>query len=214
MKLKKLLLKIVPYKFLKPIRDVVYPEKINILEDRLSSLFSTYYQDVAAPNLSQRIAFKNAEFKVYSKHGGDGLLLHIFSKIGTTNNTFVEMGIEDGRECNTTNLALNFGWNGLLIDANKDWVESAKSFFNTKLGDGVNKVKVVDSFVTAENINKTLLDNNVSGEIDLLSIDIDSNDYWVWKSITAVSPRVVVVEYNSAFVDITVYISCNFRSTF
>ena len=199
MQIKKLLLKIVPKKILNLIRGIFYPEKINVLEDRLDSLFLTYNQGVASPDLSQKTAFRNAEFKVYSKHGGDGLLLYIFSKIGTTNHTFVEMGIEDGRECNTTNLLLNFGWNGLLIDANKDWVESARSFFKTKLGDKADNVKIVDSFVTAENINKTLSDNNISGGIDLLSIDIDSNDYWVWESISTINPRVVVMEYNSAF---------------
>lgn len=177
----------------------MYPEKINLLEDRLSSLFSIYYQKVASPDLSQKVAFRNAEFKVYSKHGGDGLLLYIFSKVGTTNHTSVEVGIEDGRECNTANLILNFGWKGLLIEADKTWAESARSFFNEGLGNKVGAVKVADSFVTAENINETLLDNNMSGEIDLLSIDIDSNDYWVWKSITAVNPRVLVMEYNAAF---------------
>lgn len=199
MSLKKLLLRLVPYKVLKPVRDLVYPEKISVLEERLNNLFFTYYQDVAASDLDQKTVFKNVEFKVYSKHGGDGILLYIFSKIGTVNHTFVEMGIEDGRECNTANLALNFGWKGLMIDGNKKWVRSAQRYLKEKLKDAAESISVVASFITAENINKTLKENDVVGDIDLLSMDIDGNDYWVWEAITIVNPRVVVAEYNAAF---------------
>jgi len=51
--------------------------------------------------------------------------------------------------------------------------------------------------VTAENINRLIKDAGLTGETDLLSIDIDFNDYWVWKAIDVVSPRVVVIEYNA-----------------
>lgn len=199
MHLKQIIKKNIPPKVFGYLRDIVYPEKINTLEDRLSSFFCTYYKNVASPFLSQKISFRNAEFKVHSKHGCDGMLLHIFSRIGVVNYTFVEMGIEDGSECNTANLAFNFGWKGLLIDANKDWVELAKKYFSKKLGSMVQNVKIVDCFVTAESINPLFTENKISGEIDLLSIDIDSNDYWVWKSITTINPRVVVIEYNATY---------------
>lgn len=197
MRIKQIIKRFLPYKIFILIREIIYPEKIDVLENRVNSLFLTYYKNIASPNTSQKIAFKNAEFKVYSKHGGDGLLLYIFSKIGTTNRIFIEMGVEDGRECNTANLSLNFGWNGLLIDANKEWIESAKLYYKTRLGN--DSVKTAHCFVTADNINKLILDNNIEGEIDLLSIDIDSNDYWVLDSITVINPRVIVIEYNSAF---------------
>ena len=179
--------RILPAKFF----TLFYPEKINILEERLKNLFIAHYADLGASN--QKDNFKNSEFKVYSKHGGDGILAYIFSKIGVTNRTFVEMGIEDGRECNTANLSRNFGWSGLMIDANAKWVESAQKFYAGF------KVKIVHSFVTAENINQLITSNNISDEIDLLSIDIDGNDYWVWKAINVINPRVVVLEYNSSF---------------
>lgn len=192
MRIKEVIKNILPRKVFYAIRDIVYPEKINILEDRLNSLFLTHYQNVAAPNLDQKTAFRNAEFKIYSKHGCDGLLLYIFSKIGIINHTFVEMGVENGRECNTANLSLNFGWNGLLVDANEDWVKSAQDFYKEY------KVKAVACFVKAENINQLIRDNGIGGEIDLLSIDIDGNDYWVWQAIDIINPRVVVIEYNAA----------------
>jgi len=191
--------RILPGKFLAFARKMIYPEKISIIEDKLDSLFKTYYQNIAASDFDQKTAVKNAEFKVFSKNGGDGILLYIFSKVGVTNRTFVEMGVEDGRECNTANLSLNFGWKGLLIDANKEWIENAKRFYKEKLGKMSGNIKTAARFVTAENINQLLEDNGFGGEIDLLSIDIDGNDYWVWKTIDVIRPRVVVAEYNASF---------------
>lgn len=199
MSIKRLIKKILPQRIFYLIRGVVYPEKIDVLEKRLESLFISHYQNLAVSNLNQKRAFRKAEFKVYSKHGGDGILAYLFSKIGTTNHTFVEMGIEDGTECNTSNLALNFGWNGLMIDANEIWVKSAREFFKGKLGNQAGQVKIISCFVNAENINNLFSGNGLNGEIDLLSVDIDSNDYWVWKSIKDINPRVVVMEYNAAF---------------
>lgn len=196
---KELIKKLLPRRIISFFRKAIYPEKICLIEENLNSLFKTHYQKITAPDLQQKIAMKNAEFKVYSKNGGDGLILYIFSKIGAMNHAFVEMGVEDGRECNTANLSLNFGWKGILIDANKAWIDSAQRFYNGKLGKTANKIKIVQCFITAENINKLLLDNGMQGEIDLLSIDIDGNDYWVWKALNVVRPRVVVAEYNAAF---------------
>jgi len=138
------------------------------------------------------------EFKVYSQTGEDGILLYIFSKIGTTNHRFVEFGCGDGRECNTANLSINCGWNGLLMDGNEENIGIAKKFYQSKLGDRYSNVKIQRNWITTENINKLILDNDVGGEIDLLSIDIDGNDYWIWKVIDVINPRVVAIEYNAA----------------
>ncbi len=185
--------KILPNKVFAFFRDIFYPEKIYILEDRLSNLFLLHYGNLATSDVKQKTAFKNAEFKFYSKHGADGIIAYIFSKIGTTSRTFVEIGVEDGRECNTANLSRNFGWNGLLIDANEEWIKSAQKFYEGY------KVKAVQCFVTAENIDRFIADNGFKGEIDLFSLDIDGNDYWVWKAIDIIKPRVVVLEYNAVF---------------
>ena len=50
-----------------------------------------------------------------------------------------------------------------------------------------------------ENINKIFLDNGIQGEIGLLSVDIDGNDYWIWQAINSVNPAIVVSEYNFRF---------------
>ncbi len=144
------------------------------------------------------------EDKLYSQNGEDGILLYIFSKIGLTNRRFVEFGIGDGRECNTANLSLNFGWRGLLMDGNKESAALAGRYYRDELyhkrepQDRSADVRVLHAMVTAENINTLLRENGISGEIDLLSIDIDGNEYWVWKAITAIHPQVVVIEYNAS----------------
>jgi hypothetical protein len=147
---------------------------------------------------SHRSEINKYEIMVYSQNGEDGILLYIFSKIGIKNHKFVEFGIGDGKECNTANLSIDFGWGGLLMDAVESDISAAKLYYGKLLGENVNDVKIVHCLVTVENINRVLRDNGIQGEIDLLSIDIDGNDYWVWKAITAINPRVVVIEYNAS----------------
>lgn len=121
------------------------------------------------------------ERKVYSQNGEDGVLESIFAAVGVTNRFFVEFGCEDATECNTAYL-LEQGWHGLLMD-----------------GQGISRnprATVHKEFITAENINALFRKYGVPEAFDLLSIDIDGNDYWVWRAI-AYRPRVVVIEYNS-----------------
>jgi len=157
-----------------------------------------YESLVGEKEQGQRLEINKSEIKVYSQNGEDGILLYILAKIGVQNRCFVEFGIGDGTENNTANLALNFGWHGLLMDCKSDNVAFAKRFYQNRLGPRASRVKIIQCLVTTENINKVLLQNGVQGEIDLLSIDIDGNDYWVWKAMSAINPRVVVIEYNSS----------------
>ena len=123
------------------------------------------------------------ERSVYSQCGEDGALERIFGLLGTSNCYFVEFGAHDGLELsNTANLRLHHGWTGLLLEAGGD-------------ADGV---LVQREFVTAENVNDLFARYGVPHSFDLLSIDIDGNDYWVWKSLLY-RPRVVVIEYNIYF---------------
>lgn len=131
------------------------------------------------------------EKKVYSQNGEDGIIRYLFSKLATTNKVFVEVGFSV-LEGNTLNLAINGGWFGLLIDGSKNIVLAATRYFHRHP-----KVKCVNAFVTKTNINQLLVEHGVQGEIDLLSIDIDGNDFWVWAAIEEISPRVVVIEYNA-----------------
>ncbi len=104
MKIRAYIKRFITYRLYVLARQAFYPEKIEVLEERLKGLFLSKYEALRSPGLDRKTLFKNAEFKVQSKHGCDGILALIFSKIGVKNHTFVEMGIEDGRECNTANL--------------------------------------------------------------------------------------------------------------
>ena len=133
-------------------------------------------------------------FKVYSQHDEDGIIQEIFRRIGTPARTFVEFGVETGVECNTAKLLIE-GWRGLWIEASPQSCKGIASIFGAFLKD--RRLALQQSLVTAENINGLLENGGFTGEIDLLSVDIDFNDYWVWKAIEIVTPRVVVIEYNA-----------------
>jgi hypothetical protein len=133
-------------------------------------------------------------FKVYSQHDEDGIIQEIFRRIGTTSRNFVEFGVETGVECNTAKLLVE-GWRGLWLEANAQSCKGIAAIFGDFLKD--QRLLLRQSTVTAENINGLIESAGLKGDIDLLSIDIDFNDYWVWKAIGVVNPRVVVIEYNA-----------------
>lgn len=122
------------------------------------------------------------EKKIYSQHGEDGVLLNFFKIIGTTNKYFVEFGTESGQECNTRVFWEKEGWKGLLMDGGHE-------------NPAINLKK---EFITAENIVSLFQKYQVPQEFDLLSIDIDRNDFHVWAALMPhYRPRVVVIEYNA-----------------
>jgi hypothetical protein len=139
------------------------------------------------------------ERKVFSQNGEDGLLLHIFDRIGAPHKNFIEFGIEDGTECNSANLAIHFGWHGLFLEGSPSLAERARAFYHQRHGLRPQDVQVVCAFITKENVNELFASHGFKGEIDLLSVDIDGNDYWVWQAIDVINPRVVAVEYNASF---------------
>ena len=136
--------------------------------------------------------------KIYSQNDEDGIILYILKHIGVKTKKFVEVGVENGIECNTTNLLKNFDWSGVQIEGNKKLYNDAKIQLKKVLEKKIKNLKLLNIFVTKKNINQIL--KKYSGkEIDLLSIDIDGNDFWIWKAINCVKPRLVVIEYNSFF---------------
>ena len=133
-------------------------------------------------------------YKVYCQNDEDGIIAEIFRRIGTESRTFVEFGVETGVECNSVKLLVE-GWRGLWIESNATSAGAIRREFAPFIAAG--KLVLQESLVTAENINALIGQGGFSGEIDLLGIDIDGNDYWVWKAIDVVNPRVVAIEYNA-----------------
>ena len=137
--------------------------------------------------------------KVYSQNEEDGIILYILQHIGIKTKKFVEIGIENGTECNTTNLLKNFNWSGLQIEGNRKLYLEAKNKLKKILGKKIKNLKLINSFINKKNINEILKKNLNNEKIDLLSIDIDGNDFWIWKKINCIQPRLVVIEYNSFY---------------
>ncbi|MGH8246542.1 MAG: hypothetical protein ACREUU_08920 [Gammaproteobacteria bacterium] len=136
------------------------------------------------------------EATIYSQSGEDGVIAEIFRRIGVTNRYFAEFGSGDGRENNTL-LLLVAGWSGLWLEAHAEFVKTANETFRREVEE--KRLVARQAFVTAENIEELFRSANVPRSFDLLSIDIDRNDYWVWKAIQSYQPRAVVIEYNAVF---------------
>lgn len=136
--------------------------------------------------------------KVWSQNDEDGILEEIFRRIGTASRTFVEFGVSDGRECNTLRLLVE-GWRGLWMESDAQDCDRIRRIFAARLADG--QLELQQTSVTAENIDQLIASARVAsaGELDLLSIDIDGNDYHVLQAIRSVQPRVIAIEYNAKF---------------
>lgn len=137
----------------------------------------------------------SSEFQVYSQWGEDGIIQHLIREVKITRKIFVEFGVETYTEASTRFLLANDNWSGLILDGGENNIRTIRrSEIYWK-----HNLKAAQAFITKENINDLLRDNGVSGEIGLLSVDIDGNDYWVWDAIDVVSPALVITEYNSRF---------------
>jgi hypothetical protein len=139
-------------------------------------------------------AGRGPEFQVFSQNGEDGILLWLLAQTGAPVKTFVEIGIEDGLECNTALLAFVLGWDGLMVDADARGVAAAQRLAGRMLRGRSNRVEIRQAFVTRETVNA------LAGGADLgvLSIDVDGMDYWLWKAVEDAAPNVVIVEYNAS----------------
>lgn len=136
-----------------------------------------------------------AEFKVFSQTGDDGIIQYLINKVHIKKTSFVEFGVENYVESNTRFLLKYNNWSGVVIDGSEKsirYIESDDIYYQHEL-------KAVKAFITKDNINELIGSQGLKGEIGLLSVDIDGNDYWVWKAISIVDPVIVVAEYNSVF---------------
>ena len=140
-------------------------------------------------------SLSEVEFKVFSQWGEDGIIQYLINQIPIENRTFIEFGVEDYREANTRFLLMNNNWKGLIFDGSKKNIERIKMdniYWKYEL-------TAASHFITRENINDIIEMSGFKGDIGLLSIDIDGNDYWVWEAIDVVQPIIVICEYNNVF---------------
>jgi hypothetical protein len=194
----------------KSVRRIFPPAKVFGIPDSYSPP-ETYQLD-SDTQVSQRILFQNYQlvkhfnlslpkfqdvgFRIFSQSDEDGILLYVFSMLGTANKICVDLGAGNPRGANTTNLIRNWGWTGFLIEADESKLSESAKFYagpDTNVCPPTFKLAKIDR----ENVNELLRELGVTGQIDLLSLDIDGIDYWVWESLVVVQPTVVICEYSS-----------------
>lgn len=157
-------------------------------------LLGLKYRELAAQQIV--LPLREVEFRNFSQSGEDGILHYIFTLIGTTDRRAVEICAGAGSECNSANLVIHHGWQGLLVDGSESNVLQGRAFFAARPETRINGPVFAHAWVDRKSVNGLLQAHDVTGEVDLLSVDIDGVDYWIWDAITVISPRVVVVEVN------------------
>lgn len=140
-------------------------------------------------------SLSDVEFSVFSQFGDDGIIQWLIHRLSGIDETFVEFGVEWYQEANTRFLLVNDNWRGLVMDGTQRNIDAIKRDEISWRHDLQSKC----AFVTTENIDQLLREHGFEGDIGLLHIDIDGNDYWVWQAVTAVNPAIAILEYNSVF---------------
>lgn len=170
------------------------------LHRRLNDLMVLQGRTIANQNRMSIVdSLHDAEFKVFSQFGEDGIIQYLQQLVikNESEKRFIEFGVENYLESNTRFLLVNNNWRGLVFDGSRENIESIKSqeFYWR------NDLTAKNAWIDRDNINDLIKSEGFDGEIGILSVDIDGNDYWVWESIEVVNPIIVIVEWNSLFGD-------------
>jgi hypothetical protein len=131
------------------------------------------------------------ELRVFSQNGEDGVLAEILRRIGVGGRSFVEFGVQDGSEGTTVFLAQVMGWSGAYLEADAGSYAALERRFSANP-----RVRTVHAAVEPDNVEALFAQAGVPDEPDVVSIDVDGNDYWIWRALERYKPRVVVIEYN------------------
>lgn len=155
-----------------------------------------HYQKLVKDNAALP-TFSEVGFKCMSQADEDGILLFLFSVLGFGTRKCVELCAGDGMECNTANLIVHHGWHGLLVDGSERNVSRGRKYFSQLSHTYVFPPTFARAWVTRGGVNELCVAHGFAGDVDLLSLDLDGVDYWIWEALDVCSPRVVVVEYNN-----------------
>jgi hypothetical protein len=139
-----------------------------------------------------------AGFRVSSQWSEDGIIEWLVSKLPMLKQSFVEFGVERYTEANTPFLLQHRNWRGLIADISAEAIDTVKSSDLMWRHD----LTAVHLQITRQNINSLFTEHGFAGEIGILSVDIDGNDYWIWDAITVANPGIVICEYNGIFGDV------------
>lgn len=139
-----------------------------------------------------------ASYNIFTYHGEDGIIYYLSRQLQPLKRLFVDIGSGDCIKSNCAALATHFGWRGLFLDNDAAQLNVGRRFYRQKIEKGA-VISFVKEKATPSGINNILEREGVSGEIGLLSIDIDGNDYWLWEAIHVIQPQIVVIEAKVEF---------------
>jgi hypothetical protein len=143
---------------------------------------------------SDKQGIERYEYSLFSQNGEDGILRYLYSEIGFTSRLFFEFGFGVTQN-NSLRLIMKENFGGVFVDGSE---VSVRYFNNAACFLGLHNVRAIHRFLSLDNLESTIIESHLSEDIDLLSIDVDGNDYWFWEGIGSLSPRVVVIEYNAS----------------
>jgi hypothetical protein len=164
-------------------------ENLDSLKLMMGRILANQFKDVQPKSIHE------VEFRVFSQWMDDGIIQYLVNNIPIAQESFIEFGVGNYKEANTRFLLLNNNWRGLIMDYSRKYINQVKQeYIYWKY-----ELTAKAAFITSENVNCLVQGAGFNGEIGLLHIDIDGNDYWVWKAINVVNPTIVIMEYNSIF---------------
>ncbi len=167
----------------------------SIFRLQVSALLRMRYFE-SRSGLTTTASIRARRFRLRSQNEEDGIILALLDATGVGSRTFVEVG-SGGSGGNSAVLAEDLGWSGLMVEAGERSAAVAASTFRHNPG-----VQVLNKAASTDNINSLIKQAKLGVEVDLLSIDVDSIDYWLFDALEiprVVRPRLIVCEYNALF---------------
>lgn len=134
------------------------------------------------------------KLNIFTSSGEDGILLRLINAVGCTNKKFVDIGSNDCINSNCANLAFHHNWKGVFIEGDKKTLARGKYIYTKHFKKNINRFSFVNAIVEPNNINAIIKKVIGDEEVEVLSIDLDGNDYHIWKAIDVIKPKIVVVE--------------------
>jgi hypothetical protein len=170
------------------------PVDVDSINQQLQKVLANQYQINLRQGKKSYEDISQAGFRCYSQFEEDGIILYVLSIIGMKTKKVVEICIGNGEECMATNLILNHGYQAFLFDGSEQNIKHANRFFKSKKDCLLGPPSIQRAWVTRDNVNDLLRNIGARGEVDLLSLDIDGNDYYIWEAINEINPRLCVFE--------------------
>ena len=151
------------------------------------------------PHYPYVTSLENVAVSAFSQFGDDGIIDFLLTILDISVPTFIEIGTEDYSESNTTFLYATRYCRGLIIDSLPDLPSKVSSNLHSYLWKG--DLSAVSAFVDISNISpivSSFLSSRNISDIDLVSLDIDGNDFWIANQLLlSFKPRIFIVEYNA-----------------